>query len=307
MTDVASASAPAAAARAPVTSAEAQACCTAVTRAAGSSFYYAFLPMARPRREAMFVIYAFCRHADDIVDESDDAGAAARELEAWRAETRQALSGEAGAVHPILQRLAEVVREYGIDPGLPFVLLDGMAMDLEGVNYPDFAALSRYCYRVASVVGLMCIRVFGCTDPAAERFAVAHGMAFQLTNIVRDVARDAAMGRVYLPEDDMARLGVSRAAVLGGRFADPELRRLLALLRDRAEGFYDEAAAIARALPTRERRLLLPSRIMGSIYRALLDEIAGRDYRIEPLVTVSAPRKLLLAGRAFLDHLLDRW
>ena len=282
-----------------------QAYCTQVTKAAGSNFYYAFLPMARERREAMFVIYAFCRHADDLVDEETDPIAASRALEAWRAETRSALDGNPG--HPITTRLAQVVDAYGIDPKLPFELLDGMAMDIGEVRFHDFDALYQYCYRAASVVGLMCIRIFGCTHPNTEAFAVAHGMAFQLTNIVRDVAKDAAIGRIYLPRDDMDRFRVSADDLLGGRYRTPEFRALLAFESQRAAEWYARAADIARRLPALDRRALLPSRIMGTIYRAVLDEVVEREYRVDPPVSLSAPRKLLLAGRAVYEHLLDRW
>lgn len=281
-----------------------QAFCTALTKASGSNFYYAFMPLPRPEREALFVIYAFCRHADDIVDEGDDPAVAAQRLAQWRKEWQAARAGQAS--HPITRRLAEVVAHYRIDPALPDALLDGMAMDLGPVRYPDFDALSGYCHRVAATVGLMCVRVFGCRHPDADRFAVAHGMAFQVTNILRDVARDAAMGRIYLPAEDLARFGVSEADLLRGRYG-PKVRALLAFEAQRAAGFYAEAAAIARRLPPEDRRALLPSRIMGAIYGALLAEMEDREFRLSSPVSLSAPRKVYLAAIAYLRHLADRW
>jgi phytoene synthase len=291
--------------RAPrVGAADDQAVCTALTKASGSNFYYAFMPLPRPEREALFVIYAFCRHADDIVDEGDDPAVAEQRLAQWRKEWQAARAGQAG--HPITRRLAEVVARYGIDPSLPDALLDGMAMDLGPVRYADFDALTLYCHRVAVTVGLMCVRVFGCRHPDAERFAVAHGMAFQLTNILRDVARDAAMDRIYVPADEMARFGVTEAELLKGRYG-PRVRALLAFEAERAAGYYAEAAAIARRLPREDRRALLPSRIMGAIYGALLAEMEEREFRLFSPVSLSAPRKVYLAARAYLRHLRDKW
>jgi phytoene synthase len=281
-----------------------QAYCTALTKASGSNFYYAFMPLPKARRDALFAIYAFCRYADDIVDEADDPAQAAERLTQWRKEWRAARAGH--AAHPVTRRLVRVVADFGIDPGLPDDLLDGMAMDLEPVRYPDFEALAVYCHRVACTVGLMCVRVFGCADPAAERFAVAQGMAFQLTNILRDIGRDAAMGRIYVPADHMARFGVTEADLLKGRYG-PRVRALMAFECERALGYYAEADAIARRLPPQDRRALLPSRIMGAIYRALLTEMADREFRLFAPVSLSAPRKLYLAGRACLAHLADRW
>lgn len=288
----------------PDTSGDPQAYCTAVTRAAGSNFYYAFLPLPKARRDALFVIYAFCRHADDIVDDEPDQKIAARALDQWRKECEAALAGN--GTHPISCRLAEVITEFDIDPKLPFELLDGMAMDLGEVRYTDFDALARYCYLVAGVVGLMCIRVFGCTHPDADRFAVANGQALQLTNIVRDVAKDAAIGRVYLPQSDLEKFGVSTADILAGHHS-PEFIKLMAFECERAEQSYQQAATIARALPVSDRKALLPARIMGVIYRALLVELAERGFRMTPPVSLSTPRKLWLAGTAWVDHILNRW
>ncbi|MFQ5509790.1 MAG: presqualene diphosphate synthase HpnD [Leptospirillia bacterium] len=281
-----------------------QAYCTALTKASGSNFYYAFLPLPKARREALFVIYAFCRHADDIVDETESPAQAEAGLLAWRAEWQAALDGH--PMHPITVRLREVVAGYDIDPTLPFELLDGMAMDIGPVRYPDFDHLALYCHRAASVVGLMCIRVFGCHHPDADAFACAHGMAFQLTNILRDVGGDAARNRIYLPEDDLKRFGVSGSDLLEGRDS-PELRALKAFEAARARGYYAEARRIARTLPKNDRKALLPSRIMGAIYGALLEEMSDRDFAPESGVSLSTPRKLWLAGRAWVDHLLDRW
>jgi phytoene synthase len=281
-----------------------QAFCTRLTKASGSNFYYAFMPLPRPRRDALFVIYAFCRSADDIVDEGDDPAQAATRLGQWRKEWQAALAGHAS--HPVTRALARVVAEYDIDPALPAELLDGMAMDLGKVRYPDFAALSTYAYRAASTVGLMCVRVFGCRHPDADRFAVAQGMAFQLTNILRDVGRDAAMDRIYVPEADRRRFGVTEADLLGGRYG-PGVRALMAFECERALGYYAEADAIARRLPAADRRALLPSRIMGAIYRALLTEMADREFRLFAPVSLSAPRKLYLAATAYARHRIDRW
>jgi phytoene synthase len=278
--------------------------CTRVTKAAGSNFYYAFMPLPKPRRDALFAIYAFCRHADDLVDETPDAALGRQRLTQWRKELEAALAGHAG--HPITRRLAAVVAEFGIDPHLPFAVLEGVGMDLGPVRYPDFDSLTGYCHRVAGAVGLMCVRAFGCTHPGADRLATAHGMAFQLTNILRDVGRDAALDRIYLPLADLRKFGVPERDILTGRYT-PGVRALMAFECERAAAYYAEADAIARTLPAADRRALLPSRIMAAIYGALLTEMADREFRLFAPVSLSAPRKLYLAGTAYLSHLADRW
>lgn len=280
-----------------------QAYCTALTKASGSNFYYAFMPLAKPRRDALFVIYAFCRYADDIVDEEPDPDKARVALDAWRVEWQQALSGH--ATHPITIRLAQVMDDYRINPKLPFELLDGMAMDLGEVRYQDFDRLAGYCYRAASVVGLMCIRVFGCTHPDADRFAEAHGMAFQLTNILRDVGKDLEKGRIYLPQQELQRFGVSTEDLATAHYT-PGYRALMAFQGERARSYYDQARRLLTQLPEADRKALLPSRIMGAIYEALLDEMWEREYRLFSPVSLSTPRKLYLASRGYLAHLLGR-
>jgi len=150
------------------------------------------------------------------------------------------------------------------------------------------------------------VRAFGCAHPDADRLALAHGRAFQLTNILRDVGRDAALDRIYLPQEDLQEFGVSERDLLTGRYT-PGVRALMAFECERAEGYYAEADAIARRLPAADRRALLPSRIMAAIYRALLAEMADREFRLFAPVSLSAPRKLFLAGTAYLRHLADRW
>jgi len=295
---------PTAAAAADAEAAADQAYCTRVTKAAGSNFYYAFMPLPKARRDALFAIYAFCRHADDLVDETPDAALAAQHLTLWRKELQAALAGHAG--HPITRRLAAVVEQYGIDPKLPFAVLEGVGMDLGPVRHADFASLTGYCERVAGAVGLMCVRAFGCTHPDADRLALAHGMAFQLTNILRDVGRDAALDRIYLPQEDLRQFGVTERDLLTGRYT-PGVRSLMAFECERAAAYYAEADAIARRLPAADRRALLPSRMMAAIYRALLTEMADREFRLFAPVSLSAPRKLFLAGTAYLKHLADRW
>jgi len=282
-----------------------QAYCTALTKAAGSNFYFAFMPLPKARRDALFVIYAFCRHADDIVDEEPDKALAATALAAWRAECEAAFSGNPN--HPITIRLVQVIAQFDIDPKLPFELLDGMAMDLaEPVRYADFATLKGYCYRVASVVGMMCVKVFGCQHPDAARFADAHGMAFQLTNIMRDVVKDAAIGRFYLPQEDLDRFGVSEDDLAQGHNT-PAMRDLLTFQHNRAQDYYRQAIALAKGLPVADQKALLASRIMGAIYGALLDEMAERGFRLGTTVSLSTPRKLYLAARAYLAHWSGRW
>ena len=273
-----------------------------ITKASRTNFYYAFLFLPKEKREALYAVYAFSRLVDDAVDQASSTGAAAEAVAHWRGELARVYgTGGAGASepplgHPVARQLAGVVKQFRIPRDYFDALIDGVEMDLTQTRYATFEALSRYCYRVASVVGLICIEIFGYRNPATKDYAVAQGMAFQLTNILRDIKTDAAHGRIYLPQEELARFGYGEAELLAGRYNDAFVE-LMAFQCERARAYYDKAAGL---LPFEDRRSMLASEIMGGIYRRLLDEIEARRYHIfEEEIRLSAPAKLLIALRTW--------
>ena len=276
--------------------------CSQLTRKSRSNFYYAFLFLPRPRREALYAVYAFCRMVDDAVDLGTERETQRRELSRWRAELAGCYEG--GHVEtPIGRRLAEAVRAYAIPRSALEAILDGVEMDLDHHAYETFDALYPYCYRVAAAVGLCCIEIFGYTDPRAREYAVNLGVALQLTNIMRDVEGDALAGRVYIPGDDLARFGVSADDLRAGRYTGAFVA-LMEHQAARARRFY---AAAQEAFPPRDARTLVAAEIMGRIYLALLEEVEVRRFRVfGRRVTVPAHRKLAIAFRTWAAAHLTR-
>ena len=273
-----------------------QAYVTRLTRASGSNFYYSFLFLPRPQRDAIHAIYAFCREVDDSVDRAASADDAARQVAFWRGELAAACEGRP-PTHPIAISLAAHLKAYPIRKRDLEEIIEGVAMDIRPGRYRTFDELSVYCHRVASAVGLVCIEVFGYTDPAAREYAVKLGLAFQLTNILRDVGSDAERGRVYLPTDDMARFGCTEEDL---RAPQPSaaLRALMSFETERARALFDEAK---RLLPERDRGSLFAAEIMRAIYEALLEKIEKSGYDVLAGKTrLSRPRKLIIATRVYL-------
>lgn len=268
--------------------------CRRRTAASGSSFYYGFLCLPAARRRAIMALYAFCREVDDVVDESLDADTARTQLDEWRAEIARVYAGT--PQHPVGRALADVVGEFRLPQEQLLEIIDGMEMDLEQNRYEDFTQLQLYCYRVASVVGLLSAEIFGYTDRHTLRFAHDLGLAFQLTNILRDVGDDARRGRIYLPQDELVRFSVNEEDVLAGRHT-PQITELLAFQAQRARELYERALG---ELPTADRRAQRPGLIMAAIYRRLLDEIVAGGYRVlgDP-PSLSARLKLKLAIAAW--------
>jgi phytoene synthase len=273
--------------------------CSRVTRRSRSNFYYAFFALPRPRREALYAVYAFCRTVDDVADDAA-AGADAAErrhrLAAWRQEVARCYEAGPEPDHPIARRLAVAVRAYPIPREALEAIVDGVEMDLDRTSYETAEELYPYCYRVASAVGLACIEIFGYTDPRARDYAVNLGVALQLTNILRDVGVDAAAGRVYLPQEDLRKFGVTVDDLRAGRTGEP-FRLLMAHGAERARRYYRAADA---AFPAADARTLVAAEIMGRIYRALLDEIEARGFQVfGDRVTVPARRKVGIALRCW--------
>src|SRR5436309_1644797 len=233
----------------------------------GSSFYYSFRFLPPEQRRAITALYAFCREVDDVVDEVPDPSVARLKLAWWRNEVAAVFGGR--PQHPVAQALQPIVASFALPQGHFQEVIDGMAMDLDQNRYLDFAALERYCHRVAGVVGLMSAQIFGYTQEATRTYAHDLGIAFQLTNIIRDVGEDARRGRIYVPQDELAQFRVS-AADLFERRVSPAFQSLMAHQVARARACYSRALA---ALPAADRRTQRPGLIMAAIYRKLLDEI----------------------------------
>jgi phytoene synthase len=260
--------------------------------ASGSSFYYAFLFLPKPRRAAITAFYAFCREVDDVVDEVSDPGVAATKLAWWRAEVAQAFDGR--PQHPVTQALLPHAADYGIEARQLQEIIDGCEMDLQQTRYLDFAGLQRYCHLVAGVVGEVAARIFGQADPATTQYAHKLGLALQLTNVIRDVGEDAMRGRIYLPVNELQQFDVKAHEILGRVHSE----RFVALMRfqaERAQRTYDEALAL---LPPAERRTQKPGLMMASIYRTLLGEIERDGFRVlDQRVSLTPLRKFWLAWK----------
>jgi len=260
--------------------------------ASGSSFYYAFLFLPKPRRAAITAFYAFCREVDDVVDEVHDPGIAHTKLAWWQTEVGRAFAGE--PQHPVMRALMPHVPEYGIEQRQLQAVIEGCRMDLEQTRYLDFPSLERYCHLVAGVVGEVSARIFGQTQPRTTEYAHKLGLAFQLTNIIRDVGEDAMRGRIYLPISELQRFDVKAHEITKREYSD----RFTALMRfqaDRAHRLYDEALAL---LPDADRRAQKPGLMMASIYRTLLREIEADDFRVlHQRVSLTPLRKFWLAWK----------
>ncbi len=260
----------------------------------GSSFYYSFLFLPKPRREAITALYAFCREVDDIADECADAALARTKLEWWRTELANTFAGRPS--HPVSQALLPAIRAYDLAQEQFEEIIDGMEMDLQYVRYADFKALQLYCYRVASVVGQLAAAIFGYRDRKTLKYAHDLGMAFQLTNIIRDVGEDARRNRIYLPQDELAQFGVTESDLLAGK-ASEGFRALMAHQVARARAFYQQAL---QALPQQDRKRQRPGLVMAAIYQKLLNEIERDDFRVlHQRITLTPLRKLWIAWRTW--------
>jgi phytoene synthase len=260
----------------------------------GSSFYYSFLFLPPERRRAITALYAFCREVDDVVDEVSDANVARAKLGWWRAEVANLFDGH--PQHPVTKALQPAVRDFGVTRKRMDDIIDGMEMDLIHHRYPDFASLERYCYRVAGVVGELSASIFGYANEKTLEYAYHLGLAFQLTNIVRDVGEDARRDRIYLPQDELRKHGLSDEDILNARHTSA-FATLMREQADRAEDHYRKAFA---ALPQEDKRAQRPGLIMAAIYHALLDEIRRDDFRVlNQRISLTPIRKLWLAWRTW--------
>ena len=260
--------------------------------ASGSSFYYAFLFLPPPRRAAITAFYAFCREVDDVVDEVSDPGVAATKLAWWQSEVGRAYSGQ--PTHPAMQALMPHAAEYGIEARHLLAVIEGCRMDLTQTRYLDFAGLQTYCHLVAGVVGEASARIFGQSDPRTTEYAHKLGLAFQLTNIIRDVGDDARRDRIYLPASELQRFGVKAQELLQRQYSD-RFTALMKFQAERAHRLYDEALAL---LPAADQRNQKPGLMMASIYRTLLREIEADGFQVlHQRIALTPLRKLWLAWK----------
>ncbi len=260
--------------------------------ASGSSFYYAFLFLPKPRRAAITAFYAFCREVDDVVDEVSDPGVARTKLAWWQAEVAKAYNGQPS--HPVMKALMPCAAEFGIEQRQLHAVIEGCQMDLEQTRYLDFQGLQRYCHLVAGIVGEVSARIFGQVDAQTTEYAHKLGLAFQLTNIIRDVGEDAMRGRIYLPVSELQQFDVKAHEIINRKHSD----RFIALMKfqaARTHALYDEALAL---LPAADRRSQKPGLMMASIYRTLLREIEADDFQVlNQRVSLTPLRKFWLAWK----------
>ena len=272
--------------------------CQEKTAKSGSSFYYSFRFLSKSRRLAITALYAFCREVDDIADECMDLSVAQTKLNWWRSEIDRLYQNQ--PQHPAAKALLPAIHTYQLDAEHFMEIIDGMEMDLNFNRYQDFKQLQLYCYRVASVVGLLSAQIFGFNNRKTLKFAHDLGMAFQLTNIIRDVGEDARRNRIYLPLDELAKFGVSEDDLLASR-ESIAVKRLLDFQIERAESYYDKALS---ALPAEDHKNQRVSLMMASIYRTLLREIgaSGAEKVLNARISLGALRKILLALKVWLKY-----
>jgi len=260
----------------------------------GSSFYYSFRFLPPEKRRAITALYAFCREVDDIADECPDPQVARSKLAWWRDEIALTFAGKPR--HPVGQALLPAIRTYDLPMEQFHEIIDGMEMDLTQNRYPDFKSLQLYCYRVASVVGQLAATIFGYSDRKTLKYAHDLGLAFQLTNIIRDVGEDTRRNRIYLPQDELQRFGVSESDILNCHESE-SFQHLMAFQIERAQHYYQQAFA---ALPQVDRKAQRPGLVMAGIYRTLLDEIESDGCHVlKQKISLTPLRKLWIAWRTW--------
>ncbi|WP_323017145.1 presqualene diphosphate synthase HpnD [Castellaniella sp.] len=262
----------------------------------GSSFYYSFLFLPPERRRAITALYAFCREVDDIVDEISEASVARMKLAWWRGQVEQMFGGTPD--HPVAIALQRHLEPCRLRPDPFYAIIEGMEMDLDQFRYADWEALRQYCWRAAGVVGDLSASIFGYTDPRTLAYAETLGLAFQMTNIIRDVGDDARRGRIYLPADEMAQHGVTVDDILDGRHTEG-FTALMQQQTQRARSLYRDAM---RLLPEADRRAQRPGLMMTAIYHTLLDEIERDGWHVlNQRIALTPIRKFWLAWKVWVS------
>jgi phytoene synthase len=271
--------------------------CQQKTVQSGSSFYYSFLFLPPERRRAITALYAFCREVDDTVDETSDGSVARIKLAWWRTEVAAMFKGT--PTHPVTQALQPHLAPYNLQEQHLQAIIDGMEMDLDQSRYLDYPGLRKYCWHVAGVVGILSASIFGVTNPRTLEYAEKLGLAFQLTNIIRDVGDDARKGRIYLPVNELQQFNVTAADILNFRHNE-KFEALMKFQADRAQAVYDEALAL---LPKEDRRAQRPGLMMAAIYRTVLDEIERDNFKVlNQRISLTPLRKLWLAWKTYVRN-----
>jgi phytoene synthase len=285
----------------PMSPTEAQTFCTSYTKQSGSNFYYSFLFLPRARREAMYTIYAFCKMVDSAVDEPPTGSNPLEEVAKWRKEVSATYQGH--PTHPVTISLALHLRMFDIPESLLQELITGVEMDLTINRFATFSDLYQYCYRVASVVGLICLKIFQTRSSAAEEYAVNLGLAFQLTNILRDLKGDAEQNRIYLPLEDLQRFGYSEEALLHQQ-PSSALVELMKFECERAHTYYQKAQEILQTLSPSDQKSLVVAEIMRGVYSRILQKIEDRnDLVFGPRIRVAPMQRLAIAGNIWIRSL----
>jgi phytoene synthase len=267
--------------------------CQDKAASSGSSFYYSFLFLPKQQRQAITALYAFCREVDDVVDECSDSNVARAKLNWWREEVDRVFDGT--SQHPVGIALKSATEHFNLPKEYFLEIIDGMEMDLDQQRYTSFKELSLYCYRVASVVGLMAAEIFGFNNRNTLKYAHNLGMAFQLTNILRDVREDAMRGRVYIPLDEIQQFNVNLADFMNGKNSD-QIQQLMKFQADRANSYYEQAFSM---LPNEDRYQQKSGLIMAAIYQTILKEIEDDNYRVmERRISLTPLRKLWIAWKS---------
>ena len=271
--------------------------CQQKTVQSGSSFYYSFLFLPAERRRAITALYAFCREVDDTVDDATDASLARIKLAWWRTEVSTMYKGT--PTHPVTQALTPHLDVYHLEEQHLQAIIDGMEMDLDQSRYLDYPGLRKYCWHVAGVVGILSASIFGFSNPQTLAYAEKLGLAFQLTNIIRDVGEDARKGRIYLPVNELQQFGVTAQDLLSARHSE-KFEALMRFQTERAQAMYDEALA---CLPKEDRRAQRPGLMMAAIYRTLLVEIERDNFHVlTQRISLTPLRKLWLAWKTYVRN-----
>ena len=277
---------------------DAQAYCKEVTQNSGSNFYYSFLFLPSDRRDLMYTVYAFCREVDNAVDDPPSGSHPLEQVHSWRKEVSAAYDGSPS--FPVTISLAHHLKQVDIPQAYFQDLITGVEMDLTIKRYATFEDLYTYCYRVASVVGLICLKVFGTRAPEATEYAKNLGLAFQLTNILRDLSSDAEQGRIYVPQEDLRRFGYLEPDLFAHRHT-PQFIAFMRFECGRAREYYKKAHQILLTLPLTDRRSLVVAEIMRGVYSRILDKIEASNYQVfGPRVSLPPLKRLLIAAHIWL-------
>jgi phytoene synthase len=275
--------------------------CQRLTRSAARNFYFAFITLPAAKRKAIFAIYAFCRVSDDIIDEPAPIGQQMEQLSEMRRSIERAYAGEPEGL--IFTALADVVSTYNIPQQHFQDIISGMEMDLTVHRYATFDDLYTYCYRVASAVGLICVEIFGYRDDRARQAAIDLGIAMQMTNIIRDVKEDAELGRIYLPQDELARFGYTEDELLRG-IINEQIQALMRFQAERARGYFHSGGRLTPLLSPRSRACAI---VLHGLYSRLLDRMEANGFNVfQGRTSLPTQEKLLLTARLWATSLLPR-